>query len=212
MPLKAYIGEWRAMLGDWTLGFHDSTPLDWAITLGYLGAAGLCLFAWRKQRNVRIDPSTHVRGFWLVMGIVMVLLGINKQLNFQTLLTDIGREAATQEGWFERRRSVQRLFVVTFTVIGLAAVGAVCWWVRHAWRNYFLALSGLFLSGVYAVIRAASFHHVLAQREGGPHHPISQELLEVGAVVLVSIAAWQAARLPRHSPKLQAHQRIVPFR
>src|SRR5712672_1995497 len=127
MYLPANIGMAAALLGDWTPGFHDPTALDWAITLGYLVAAGFCLYAWWTEKTAGADARTHVRGFWLVVGIAMVLLGINKQLNFQTLLTDVGRGAAEQQGWYERRRTVQRLFVLGFTVVGITAVVALGW-------------------------------------------------------------------------------------
>jgi uncharacterized membrane protein len=199
-----------AVLGDWTFAFHDSTGLDWAITLGYLGVAGLCFYGWWKHRRDAVDGKADVRGFWLVVGIVMVLLGVNKQLNFQTLLTDLGRDAAAQQGWYERRRTAQKLFVIAFTLVGAAAVGALGWWVRRAWRKYLLALVGLCFAGIYAVVRAASFHHVLTQREGARHHPIAQEILEMAAIALIGVAAWRGLRGGRCSkPKLQAHERIV---
>src|SRR5436305_2414544 len=89
--------------GGWTPGFHDNDLLDWVIALGYLVAAGLCIYAWSIERNNRrrVAPA-----FWLVLGILMAMLGVNKQLNFQTLLGEIGRDAAEQEGWYERRRTI----------------------------------------------------------------------------------------------------------
>src|SRR5258708_36380549 len=98
MRFSCNIGLERVWPAEWTPAFHDPAALDWAITLGYLAGAAICLHAWWKHRRDPPDPSEHMRGVWLALGIVMALLGVNKQLRFQTLLTDVAREAAAQQG------------------------------------------------------------------------------------------------------------------
>src|SRR5947209_9133986 len=161
---------------DWSPGFHDPDPLDWAITLGYLAAAALCVWAWRRERSAYRRPM--VPAFWLVLGVLFALLGFNKQLNLQTLLTGAGRQAAEERGWYEHRRQIQKLFVLVCGAAGLTAIAALAWWVRRAWRAYYPAVVGLAFAGLYAALRASYFNHVVNLREGRRHHPFSQEVLE----------------------------------
>jgi hypothetical protein len=196
--------------GGYTLGFHDNDALDWIITLGYLLAAAACFFAWRLEQR---SPHRRVPRFWLVLGILLALLGINKQLNLQTLLGDVGRNAAEVQGWYEHRRTVQKLFVIGAGLVGLGVLGGLTWWVRRDWRRYLLGIAGLALAGLYAAVRAATFNHMVHEPGGPRHHPLSQEVLEVSAILLIFIATGMVIResLARR-PKLQAFERVVRIR
>ena len=193
----------------WSVGFHDNDPLDWIVTLGYLAAAGFCIYAWLQEK--RSGPRGVIPRFWLVLAILMALLGINKQLNFQTLLGQIGREAVEDEGLYARRRTIQKLFIFSFCAVGAGVFAGLIWWVRRQWKRYIPALIGLALAGLYAVIRAATFHHVLRDVSGPRHHPLSQEALEISAVILTSLGASLAIR-SSHRPKLQPFERTVSIR
>lgn len=196
--------------GGYTLGFHDNDALDWLITLGYLLAAAACAFAWRLEAR---SPHGRVPKFWLVLGILLALLGFNKQMNFQTLLGDVGRNAAEDQGWYEHRRTIQKLFVVCAGLVGLGVLGFLTWWVRRHWRRYILGIAGLALAGLYAAVRAATFNHIV-QEPGGPrHHPLSQESLEVTAILLIlGATGWVIRESFTRRPKLEAFERVVRIR
>ena len=53
---------------------------------------------------------------------MLIVLGINKQLDFQTLLTEIGRKIAHAQGWYEQRQEVQVIFVSLLMLIGAAGL------------------------------------------------------------------------------------------
>jgi hypothetical protein len=132
---------------------HDQGALAWFVVAGYLIAAFLAFRA-------ASATAGRERGFWLVTGIVMVLLGINKQLDLQNDLTDFGRAAAHAEGWYSWRRDVQGLFLLVMA-LGAAAIAALLWrWLRDSSLSVKVAAMGLVILLAFIFIRAASFHHI----------------------------------------------------
>ena len=114
---------------------HDQGPLAWFVVAGYLIAAFLAFRAGSATAG-------RERGFWLATGIVMVLLGINKQLDLQSDLTDFARAAAHSEGWYGWRRDVQGLFLLLMA-LGAAAIAMVLWrWLRDSSHSAKLAAIG----------------------------------------------------------------------
>ena len=53
---------------------------------------------------------------WFGLSILLLVLGINKQLDLQTLLTALGREIAQENGLYESRREIQLIFVILFAL------------------------------------------------------------------------------------------------
>src|SRR3954454_1780330 len=99
----------------------DLTFIGWTITFAYFICAGLCFWAGRKEKEQALGRARrwHAPVFWFALCGVLVALGFNKQLDLQSDLTEIGRNMARSEGWYEQRRTFQKIFVVLF---GLAAV------------------------------------------------------------------------------------------
>src|SRR5438094_451884 len=72
------------------------------------------------------------RGFWLGTGIVLILLGINKQLDLQSDLTRLAKVVAHVEGWYDWRRDVQGVFLLLIA-LGAIGFGLFLWrWLRGA--------------------------------------------------------------------------------
>lgn len=133
---------------------HDAGTLPWLAVVSYLVGAVLCV----RQRG--LSATAHERLFWVLAALIMLALGINKQLDLQTALTAWGRQLARDGGWFEQRRAVQSMFVKTVVVVaGVAGVG-LAWLVRGMRARVWVVLAGLMLLGLFVVIRAASFHHI----------------------------------------------------
>lgn len=160
---------WLAVTGVWTVGSHqtaaaatdavgrwqpgigDPTLLGWATVLVYLGAIAVCVLAAR-----RLTPSA----FWWGVAAVLALLAINKQLDLQSWMTQVGRDLARQDGWYEHRHRVQVALVVGLG--SLFVVLALFWGLilRRHWREQWLVWLGLCGLMCFIVVRAASFHHV----------------------------------------------------
>ena len=131
---------------------HDQGPLAWFVVAGYLIAAFLAFRA-------ASATAARERAFWLATGIVMVLLGLNKQLDLQSDLTDLARTAAHSEGWYSLRRDVQGLFLLM--ALGTAAIAALMWrWLRDSSHSAKVAALGLVILLAFIFVRAASFHHI----------------------------------------------------
>jgi hypothetical protein len=129
--------------------------VGWLTVVAYAAAAVLC------AREALRDRHTKARcAFWTALSVIMLLLGINKQLDLQTWFTLMGRRLARAEGWYERRRLVQFAFIFVFTCGSLLGFGAMWRLVQDYGTDLWLPLLGLFFIVSFVVIRAASFHHI----------------------------------------------------
>jgi hypothetical protein len=176
----------------WLKSAGDPTPQAWLITMGYFVALGLCLRADRgSRRNAGADA-----GVWRVLAGMLGLLGLNKQLDLQTLLITVGRAGMSAEGWYGERRLLQKLFVAGLLLV---AVGVVTWTaVRHGafWRVHWLMSLGMALVLGFALLRAAEINHVEPEAPAAPFGPRWRWLMEAAGVVLCSCGALrgQSAR------------------
>lgn len=140
-------------MAGWHLGIGDPTPLGWVATLAYGFSAILC---WGASRR----GITHAQTiFWILVAAIMLLLGINKQLDFQSLLVVEGRKMALEQGWFEARREIQAMFVLVAGTAGLMLCLLLGRRSRLGGRATKICLSGLSLIAVFVFLRAALFNH-----------------------------------------------------
>jgi hypothetical protein len=135
------------------------------------------------------------------MSLILLFLGINKQLDLQSALTEIGRRLAHEQGWYDRRREVQALFVLLVTGIGCASLVGLGWVAYRASRDRLLAVMGLTFLLAFILVRASSFHQIdrfLGLRLGGFKW---NWILELGGISCVGLAAlWnQRAACDRRS-------------
>ena len=66
---------------------------------------------WIKARKLwleaeDLDDAREMRA-WRSIAIAFLALGVNKQLDLQTALTEVGRVLANSQGWYAQRQSVQ---------------------------------------------------------------------------------------------------------
>jgi len=118
----------------------------------------------------------------------MILLGINKQLDLQTLFTEVGRQIARAQGWMDQRRIVQFWFIVAF---GAMMTGGFFLFViikRDLFRRYILAFTGVFFLITFIVIRAASFHHFDAMLRFRIYGARMNWLLELTGIYMIFLA------------------------
>jgi hypothetical protein len=140
--------------GRWHPGIGDPTVMGWITVAAYATTVAICVLCQRKVSEV---PQ---RRFWACMALVMLLLGINKQLDLQTWFTELGRDFALEQGWYARRRAVQVMFIVWLILVAVVGWGWLRVRMRALDRYAKRAALGLLLLAVFVVVRAASFHHV----------------------------------------------------
>ena len=170
-------------VGRWSPGIGDPTVAGWVTVIAYVAGAYLCGRAYRRSHQ---KPE---RRAWLLLAVGMLALGLNKQLDLQTALTEAGRSVAVQQGWYEGRRVVQAAFVLA--VAAFALLVAAWLWLQA--RRGSVALRRAFIGavalGAFVVIRAASFHHVdllLGRSLLGLRLNV---LLELGGIAWVAVGA-----------------------
>ena len=138
---------WSSGIGDPTIG-------------GWLTVALYFLAVWSTWKTANFVNPSKEANLWRAISILFAGLGINKQLDLQTALTELGRVVATEQGWYGERQTVQVWFIVgvalTCTSIGyVLLIGA-----RKSPVPTWLALIGMMTVLAFVLIRAASFHHI----------------------------------------------------
>ncbi|MEQ8215166.1 MAG: hypothetical protein ABRQ30_02640 [Smithellaceae bacterium] len=149
--LSEIVNAWLARSGDVCLSSLINTIL-------YAVSIAAAAYHWRMLQRFK-KPAAE-QGFWLLVIFILSIFGINKQLDFQVLLVEIGRPIALKSGWYESRRIVQAVFA--FVLTGIAGLFAVMmlFLVRRHWRNNILALLGLLILCFYGIMEAMSQSHV----------------------------------------------------
>lgn len=179
--------------GVWQPGIGDPTFMGWAITIGYLAAAASC--AALAIRDALRQPSPaprHTWRFWALLSILLLALGINKQLDLQTWLWLAGRQMAREQGWYEQRRWVQVAFTAGIALAGLVLLAALFKFSYLGHGRYIVALTGVTFLVCFVVIRTISIENVdrFLGISVGPMN--MNRLLEAGGVILVLAASLYA--------------------
>jgi len=139
--------EWRPEIG-------DPTVLGWSITIAYAATAWLC---WRASKR---DTTPSVARFWTALAVGLALLCVNKQLDLQTLVTEIARNTAKEQGWYAHRRPVQVAAVLGCLAIVAVAAALMFRALRGNLRRVWPALAGVAVIGCYIAVRTTSLHEL----------------------------------------------------
>ena len=130
--------------------------------MGWLTVVLYAIGTWQSYRVATL-PSARLRSseglLWWVFVYGLLALGINKQLDLQSALTEIGRMLATQYGWYEQRHLVQTFFIYCVAIFATSATIFMLYFARKAPLATIFALIGSIFLLAFVFIRAASFHH-----------------------------------------------------
>ena len=83
-------------IGSWSPGIGDPTPMGWITVVGYLAAAWLCF---RVGGRLEVRTAYPERHLWRILTWGLLVLGVSKQLDLQSALTELGRTLAHAQGW-----------------------------------------------------------------------------------------------------------------
>jgi hypothetical protein len=176
--------------GHWQPGIGDPTFMGWFTVVAYLITALLCLISALPHRLVfPLQRGSQIRWLWGFFAILLLLLGINKQLDLQSLVTVVGKDLALSQGWYQQRRMVQTQFIVGIVMAALLLVSVIGRAIYAERRTYLLALLGLIFLCCFIVIRASSFHHVDALIGWQVVGLRMNWILEIGGIACIAIAA-----------------------
>ena len=188
MSLVEFIDQlrWRPTIG-------DPSVMGWLTVAGYIVAAISCGRT-ALQTPITPGPARNRRLTWLVMTAVMAALALNKQLDLQSLLTDIGRVAARHQGWYAERRSFQKWLVLgTLTLSGLT-VSFLIFRFQTFWKQNVLLAVGIALLTTFIIVRAISFHHVDTLLKTKVVGIKLNWAFELGGIAIITLAAIRTRR------------------
>jgi hypothetical protein len=169
----------------WTPEIGDPTFLGWFTVVAYFGAAYLTGCAARRVQSP--GPRARLQLVWFGLTWTLILLGLNKQLDLQSLLTITGKNMAMEQGWYAERQDVQFWFIATIVASSVLGGAALAWWLRRELRAVRLAALGAVFIVAFALMRAASFQHVdllLSKASGGLRMNWLLELSGIGCIAL----------------------------
>lgn len=135
--------------------------MGWVTVAAYFLTA---LIALRLMLNSRrwfpADIYPAQRRFWLIVFLLMLTLGINKQLDLQSLVTAMGRYYAARDGWIEYKRVVQVGVIISILAVAAFSLLFFFFRMRNILKINWLVIAGLTCLLVFIVSRATSFHHM----------------------------------------------------
>lgn len=176
--------------GHWRPGVGDPTFMGWLITAAYLITSVLCgICAWHTDRISPINRYGHHRLFWSGLAVIMLIMGMNKQLDLQCLFIAVVKKMALAQGWYSQRGIFQICFVAFVAVFGLILLIWLGWKLKRLWRQYGLALFGILLLITFVAIRAAPVHHVARNPSWRSVMGPINSALELTGIGLVGISA-----------------------
>jgi hypothetical protein len=183
--------------GQWQPGIGDPSIIGWLTVVAYFLTATLCGLCWVWPRFIARQRYRSPGEFWLFLAVVLIILGINKQLDLQSWFTEFGRQVAIENGWYRQRREVQFQFIMALGLMAIAVFIGLgrLWYVNRQRRPSSRLALGLAVLGLgflvcFILVRAASFHHVdhlLRWQLGGLTMNGFLELLGIGLIATGAI-------------------------
>jgi hypothetical protein len=201
------------VLARWHPGIGDPTLVGWTTVVFYgvgaLVAGRAAAIARRSQRQLFAVDRTAAKDqramkqLWTLTCIAMVVLGVNKQLDLQSLLIEKLRNRAYVDGWYSDRRRYQLDFILAVTVAATIGAIGLAVWLRRVLTRVALAIAGLAMLMLFVIIRAASFHYVDKVLALGDGLTINA-CLELSGIALVVAAALQWLSVERRRDTVRA--------
>jgi hypothetical protein len=171
---------------NWTPGIGDPTIGGWVTVALYFAAV------WSTWKTGNLVREGKERALWRAVSLMFVALGVNKQLDLQTALTEMGRVVAFDQGWYSQRQIVQIWFIVGVAMGCIVLAIFLLWLAYDTTPPTWTALLGMVVILAFVLIRAASFHHIdrfIGERILGLKW---NWVLEMGGISIVLLASeWR---------------------
>ena len=184
--------------GRWTPSIGDPTTMGWVTVTIYFVIAIICLRATMVSCQ-HANKNNSNRNFWLLLSVFLIMLGINKQLDLQSLITQTGKNIAISQGWYENRRIVQVIFISLMGFFSIISTILLIMKYRYNCLAVKIAMSGCIILLSFILIRASSFHHmdVLINMDLGGIK--INWLLELGGLTIIGLGGIQYLYKSSHS-------------
>lgn len=147
------------LIRNWNPRIGDPTVIGWVTVGAYFLAA---LLLWIQRRQAPMLHQEHLRThrlFLLFFAGSMFALGINKQLDVQTWLTNVGRDISKAHGWWDNRRVAQAI-VLAGIIAGCCGLMLVILRAGGVIKAHRLAMFGFLVLVLFVITRASSFFQI----------------------------------------------------
>jgi hypothetical protein len=191
----------------WAPKLGDQTAMGWAITLFYVYTVLLILYMLPKLRRIHPERRKIYTQFWIIVMLIFVVLGLNKQLDLQTFGTATLRCMARLDGWYEQRRNVQVTAILAGIFIGSTGLFGFLYFFRQIAPRCMLAFVGLGIEALFIFLRAVSFHHIDTVFAMSIGDVKVHAIMEILGILLV---AMNAIRLAHHRVQRQPREAGAP--
>ncbi|MES2500765.1 MAG: hypothetical protein V4570_09520 [Pseudomonadota bacterium] len=178
----------------------DPSIAGWLILLAYLAVVCRCYLQYTQAKTELVDPY-----FWLVVGGFVLLLGINKQLDLQTVFEVGMKDLAKSNGWYAQRRIMQTAFVTMLGIGLLTILIMLRGMLAKSCRNHKTVCLGVLLLCVFIVLRAGAFNHLSFLDTQSYWGFNAHALLELTALCVI----FYGARLSKYTHKKTSTQPVA---
>ena len=169
----------------WTIGIGDPTVIGWLTVAIYL-LAFVCVL--RQAKISKVFGANAA--LWHMLAAFLLFLGLNKQLDLQSLFEQAMRNAAIAHGWYAHRRPAQAGFIIILGVGLLITLVSLRLFIANSWRSYKITWIGIVLLCTFILMRAASFHHFDIFINTHFLGVRLNVLLEIGALLLIILGTF----------------------
>jgi hypothetical protein len=174
----------------WRPQFDNPNFAGWSVVAFYELAALACA---RAAVVAHFRKSADCVGMWPGLALALCFLGVNKQLNLQTLLIVLGRHWAAAAGWSGQRRAMQLAFAVVFA---LGLVVLLLWLkTRHGpfFQRHRAILWGLLILAFFVALRSSTINHANQLLGLGSNDKEWAWALEIAGSTLIGMGAIHAS-------------------
>lgn len=181
-------------IGSWSPGIGDPTPVGW-LTVGFYGlAVWLSYQVVRREYNLHESLDNDEKWLWWAFVFGLAFLGVNKQLDLQSAVTEMARMLAVYGGWYNDRREAQVWFVGVVALISVVILLVMFFITKGKIRSTKLTVFGFVFLLSFIVIRAASFHHIDIFIKNSYFGIQVNWLLEIGGLIVICYGAFLRSR------------------
>lgn len=173
----------------WSPVIGDPSLIGWFTVAAYFAAAALAI---RTTLMLGADAGGRDRAeftFWVATSVALILLGFNKQMDLQSLLTALGRCVAQIDGWYQQRRAMQAGFIIAIVGVAEVLLFSFAFAMRRTLGRNGIAFLGMGIIATFVLVRAVGLHHVdalLGVRLAGWR---LNGILELGGIAVFTIGA-----------------------
>ena len=189
LSLQSHLAISAEVPSAWHAGIADPTVLGWFTVSICFVAVVRCM---QKSKESKYFGGNHQ--FWLYLTVFLLLLGINKQLDFHTRFAEIMRDSARTYGWYGYRQS---MFAVCVSILGVGILLAMLrfrLYVASSWRNYKIAWAGILLLLMLVLIQMSSDRDadiLIKQQVFGFAIGLSiSTIIEISALLLIILGTY----------------------